>query len=218
MENMPELMDYLGNKLWHLENTYLVLSEVYLHYNVAVDKEAAQAYLKVINSHKGFFMPVVKALEFELYTGMHSYLGKKDARSLGKAVNKLASSKGGIDLTKQYDELLNKHTKIIHAIEVLRDKRLAHDDVEVIEVGETLTSDAQFISLFKDVKIFLNSVMRRYNKAEWFMDGDAREAIKDTHDLMNTLLRGESQRLNEIDVEFTDVSYRSGKTKWLASE
>lgn len=47
------------------------------------------------------------------------------------------------------------------------------------------------------------------------VDGDAREAIKDTHDLMNNLLRGEASRLSEIDVEYTNGVFTDGKSRWL---
>jgi hypothetical protein len=50
------------------------------------------------------------------------------------------------------------------------------------------------------------------------MDRDSREAVSDTHNMMNNLLRGEAQRVSEIDVEYIDGVFEDGRRKWMADE
>lgn len=217
LEAHNKLIDYLGFKLFDLEDTYLVLRELSLHYNRAAAGEAANEYLKVVNSNKGFFVPVIKALEFKLLVGIHSYLGKKDDRSLGKAINKLQAEKAGMNLVSEYNALVEKHKKLLDSVKIMRHKRLAHDENIEIDEVETRSSDKQFMDLFEDTKNLLNKVQGHFENYIWFMDEDARESIKDTHDMMNNLLRGEAQRIGEINVEYNHELFKSGRIKWLKS-
>jgi hypothetical protein len=50
------------------------------------------------------------------------------------------------------------------------------------------------------------------------MENTARESVKDTHDMMNNLLRGEAERLSDINVEFIDGAYEDGRRKWMSSD
>src|SRR5690606_12992046 len=67
-------------------NYYLIYSELGLHYNKRVNEDAAKAYLKVINSEKGFFIPVQNALRSALTVELNSFIVSEDAESLRSAI------------------------------------------------------------------------------------------------------------------------------------
>lgn len=217
-ESVKELLDYLGQRLFHIEDYYLVYSELGLHYNKAVNQDSSKAYLQVINSHKGFFLPAQEALRATLTVELCSFVVKKEQKykSIGRAINELRSLKDAPNLSGDYNALLKKHSNIISHIEKFRNQYYAHKSFADLLKLPT-SSDKEFQDLFADLKELLNKAYGYFDNTIWFMDGDARESIKDTHDMMNNLLRGEAQRISEIDVEYISAVYRDGRSKWMKS-
>ncbi|MCA9318433.1 hypothetical protein KDA06_02200 [Candidatus Saccharibacteria bacterium] len=216
-ESVKELLDYLGNRLFHIENYYLIYCELGLHYNKAVNEDSSKAYLKVINGHKGFFMPVQESLRATLTVELCSFIVKKERKykSLGKAIDELKQLPNAPDLNSKYDNLLTSHANIISHLEKFRNQYYAHKSfADLLKLPKS--SDKEFQELFKDIKDLMNEAHAYFGNTIWFMDDDARESIKDTHDMMDNLLRGESQRLSEIDVEYISEVYRDGKKRWLS--
>ncbi len=217
-ESVRSLLDYLGRRLFSIENYYLIYSELGLHYNETVNPDSSKAYLKVINSHKGFFVPVQETLRATLTVELCSFVVQKERKykSIGRAIDELKTLKNAPDLNGDYDALLQKHSNIISHIEKFRNQYYAHKSFADL-LNLPTSSDKEFQSLFEDLKELLNKAHRYFGNAIWFMDGDSRDSIKDTHDLMNNLLHSEAQRLSEIDVEYISGIYGDGKRKWMGS-
>ena len=217
-ESVRSLLDFLGQRLFHVENYYLIYSELGLHYNKAVNQDSSKAYLGVISSHKGFFLPVQETLRATLTVELCSFVVKKEQKykSIGRAINELKTLQGAPDLSSDYDTLLQKHSNIISHIEKFRNQYYAHKSFADLLKLPT-SSDKEFQNLFEDLKQLLNKAHNYFGNTIWFMDGDSRESIKDTHDLMNNLLRGEAQRQSEIDVEYISGVYEDGRRKWMKS-
>lgn len=211
------LLQYLAQRLFHIENYYLIYSELGLHYNKAVNPDTAKAYLDVINSYKGFFLPVQEALRATFTVELCSFVVKKERKykSIGKAIDDLKSLPNAPDLNSQYNSLLSKHANAIDHIEKFRNQYYAHKSfADLLKLPSS--SDKEFQDLFADLKRLLNKAHSYFGNAVWFMEDSARESLKDTHDMMNNLLRGEAQRLSEIEVEFIDGVYEDGRRKWMA--
>lgn len=210
---IKKLIDDINSKFFHIENAYLVRREIYLHFNKAVNKETAEAYLKLINSHKGFFMPMLEAT-LSFYTiGLNSLVSSNDKKSLEKLVNKLQVN--GVDYRKNLEELREVHQKTLKSLTDLRMEYFAHAGNIDLNLVDPISEDAH-IKLFDDLKNFLNKVNSEvFHNVVWHMDEEAREAIKDTHDMMDNLLRGEAQRISEIDVEYIGETFIAEKKKWL---
>lgn len=217
-ESVRSLLDYLGRRLFSIENYYLIYSELGLHYNRTVNPDSSKAYLKVINSHKGFFVPVQETLRATLTVELCSFVVKKERKykSIGRAIDELKTLENAPNLNSDYDALLQKHSNIISHIEKFRNQYYAHKSFADL-LNLPTSSDKEFQDLFEDLKELLNKAHRYFGNALWFMDGGSRDSIKDTHDLMNNLLRGEAQRLSEIDVEYISGIYEDGKRKWMES-
>lgn len=214
-ESVQELLIKLGNQLFNIENYYLIYSELGLHYNIRVNEDAAKAYLEVINANKGFFMPVQNALRSALTVELNSFIVSQDAESLQGAIKQLRQLEGAPDLTKNYEDLTLKNANIMSHLMDFRNKYYAHKSGQDLSTL-TPSSDKEFQELFEDIKELFNKVSSYFGQAHWFMEGDARESVKDTHDMMNNLLRGEAQRLSEINIEFIDGLYGDGRRKWAS--
>lgn len=214
LDETKKLLDYLGQRLFNIENFYLIYSELGLHYNKAVNPDSSKAYLEIINSHKGFFIPVQEALRATLTVELNTFIVSKDFKSLRRAIELLKDIKGGVDLTAEYKDLEEKHANALKHIKDFRKKYYAHKtNAELSKLKSS--SDKELQELFEDIKSLLNKAHAHFGKANWYMEGDSRESVKDTHDLMNCLLRGESQRLSEINVEYISEVYKDGKRKWM---
>lgn len=215
-EEVKSLLDYLGRRLFHIENFYLIYCELGLHYNKAINPDSSKAYLEVINSHKGFFLPVQEALRATMTIELSSFIISKDNKSIRKAIEDLKNISGGLDLTSEHNKLLKKHAKIIDHIEKFRNRYYAHKtNADLLKLPTS--SDKEFQELFIDIKGLLNKAHGHFKNAIWFMEDDSRESVKDTHDMMDNLLRGESQRIREIDVEYISSVYEDGKREWMKS-
>jgi len=213
-EEVKKLLDYLGQRLFHIENFYLIYSELGLHYNKAVNPDSSKAYLEIINSHKGFFMPIQEALRATLTVELNTFIVSKDFKSLRRAIELLKDIESGVDLTAEYENLKEKNGNVLKHIEEFRKKYYAHKTSADLSKLRS-ASDKEYQELFEAIKELLNKAHGHFGKANWYMEGDSRESIKDTHDLMNCLLRGESQRLSEINVEYISSIYESGKRNWM---
>lgn len=216
-EEIKQLIDKLGQQLFNIENCYLIYSELGLHYNKSVNSESSKAYLEVINSNKGFFIPVQNALRLAFTVELNSFIVSNDQESLRKAIECLKKLDGGPDLTADYSTLKSKNIKILKHIGGLRNQYYAHKS------GQDLlklppSSDKEFQELFVDLKQLFNKAGSYFGQQHWFMEADSRESVKDTHDMLNNLLRGESQRISEINVEYLSDIYEMGKTRWLQSD
>lgn len=216
-EEIKQLIDKLGQQLFNIENCYLIYSELGLHYNKSVNSESSRAYLEVINSNKGFFIPVQNALRLAFTVELNSFIVSNDQESLRKVIEYLKKLDGGPDLTGDYSLLKSKNIKILKHIGGLRNQYYAHKS------GQDLSklppsSDKEFQELFIEIKKLFNKAGGYFGQQHWFMEGDSRESIKDTHDMLNNLLRGESQRISEINVEYISDMYQIGKAKWLQSD
>jgi hypothetical protein len=209
-----KLLNKLGSQLFNIENYYLIYSELGLHYNKAVNEDSAKAYLGVINSHKGFFIPTQNALRSALTVELHQFIVANDEESLQKAIVYLSMLDGVLDLNNDYKVLLNKNKNAIKHLSDFRNKYFAHKSgVDTSKL--VASSDKEFQELFTDIKELLNKASSHFGSTTWFFDRDSTDAVKDTHDMMNNLLRGESQRLSEIDVEYTSNVYEDGRKKWM---
>ena len=213
------LLQYLAQRLFHIENYYLIYSELGLHYNKAVNADSAKAYLEIINSHKGFFLPVQEALRATFTVELCSFVVKKERKykSIGKAIDDLKTLPNAPDLNAEYNALLRKHTKVIDHIEKFRNQFYAHKSfADLLKLPSS--SDKEFQDLFAELKELLNKTHAYFGNTVWFMEDSARESLKDTHDMMNNLLRGEAQRLSEIEVEFISGVYEDGRRKWMTND
>jgi hypothetical protein len=216
-EQVQGLLNKLGNQLFNIENYYLIYSELGLHYNIRVNEDAAKAYLEIINSSKGFFIPVQNALRSALTVELNSFIISKDAESLQSAIQQLKLLDGAPDLTDDYASLKQKNANIMKHLTDFRNKYYAHKAGQDLS-KLTASSDKEFQELFGDIKDLFNKAGSYFGQAHWFMEGDARESVKDTHDMMNNLLRGEAERLSDINVEFIDGVYEDGRRKWMSRD
>lgn len=213
--NLP-ILEEVNRRLFHIENAYLVRRELNLHFNRAVNAEASKKYLAVINSHKGFFVPVLESTLCYNLIGLNALLSSNDKKSLQKLVNKMQAD-GIADFRQDLANLRTKHEQSLNTITDLRMEYFAHfGEIDLNSVGAV--SEDAYIELFEDTKIFINKINGVFGRSVWYMDGDANETIKDTHDLMNNLLRGEAQRVSEIDVDLTSKIFEDGKSRWMKDE
>lgn len=215
-EEVKKLLNELGQQLFNIENYYLIYSELGLHYNKAVNPESSAVYVEMIDSHKGFFIPIQNALRSALTTELNTWIVSKDYESLRSAIESLRCLDGAPDLTTDYVNLKSKNANIMKHIEDLRNKYYAHKtNANLAKL--TSSSDKEFQRLFVDIKELFNKAYGYFGHTTWYMEGSSRESVKDTHDLMNCLVRGESQRLSEINVEYISRIYESGKQNWMKS-
>lgn len=212
-EKINILIDDINEKFFHIENAYLVRREIYLHLNKAVNIETANAYSRIINSLRGFFAPILEST-LSFYTiGLNSLVSSNDKQSLEKLVNKLQVN--GVDYRQNLEALRKTHENTLKSLTDLRMGHFAHAGGIDLNLVDPISEDAH-IRLFDDLKNFLNKVnLEIFHNVVWYMDEESREAIKDTHDIMNNLLRGEAQRLNEIDVEYISDTFTAERKKWL---
>jgi len=216
-DRVEELMKYLANRLFCIENFHLVYSELGLHYNKVVDPNSSQTYFNVVNLHKGFFVPVQESLRATLTVELNSYIVSKDRDSLGSAIDQLKNLAGGPNLMEDYANLKHKNANTLKHVKEYRNKYYAHKSgVSLTELPAS--SDKGFQDLFVDIKNLLNKAQAYFGSTTWFIDDDSRESVKDTHDLMDNLLRGEGQRISEINVKYISDSYRYGRKKWMETE
>lgn len=216
LREIEKMLDKLGEQLFKIEDMYLVYSELGLHYNKAVDPKSSEMYLKLINLHKGFFIPAQQALRAALTVELYTYILSKDFLSLQQAITHLKNAENGIDLLEDYVRIKARNKNILKHLGKYRNGYYAHKTNATLSKFPN-SSDKEFQDLFEDIKTLLNKAAGHFNKAHWYMEGDSRESIKDTHDMMNNLLRGETQRLNEIDVDYVSKLYQSGRDKWMKS-
>jgi hypothetical protein len=215
-ESVQSLVDYLGRRLFNIENYYLVYCELGLHYNKSVSEDSSKAYVNTINLHKGFFIPVQECLRATLTVELCSFVVKKERKykSIGKAIEDIKKLPEAPDLSRDYNRLLTKHANIIKHIETFRNQYYAHKSfADLLKLPPS--SDKEFQDLFTDLKKLVNKLHAYFGNAVWFLEDDARESIKHTHDLMDNLLRGEGQHLNEINVEYISSVYLDGRKKWM---
>ena len=211
-EDTKQLLDYLGARLFSIENYYHIYSELGLHYNKAVNQASSKKYLEVINRHKGFFMPVQEALRATLTVELCSFVVKKERKykSIGRAIDDLKGLPGAPDLNDSYDALLEKNSNTISHLEKFRNQYYAHKSYADLLTLPT-SSDKEFRELLDDLEELLNSAMRYFDAGMWFMKD---EAVDDTHSLMNNLIRGEAQRVSEVETEYISEVYRHGRNEW----
>ena len=208
-----KLVNDINQKVFHIENAYLVRHEVYSHFNSAVNTDSAEAYLKVVSNHKGFFLPLLEGAQSYTMNNLNRLVSSNDKKSLEKLINKMQAAGEG-NFMADLDKLRQKHTTILKTITDLRMEYFAHlGEIDLNTYNPV--SDDDYIKLFEDVKDLINRLNNVYGNTVWYMDGDANETIKDTHDLMNNLLRGEASRISEIDVEYLSGVFSDGKSKWL---
>lgn len=214
-EEIKKLIDKLGQQLFNIENCYLIYSELGLHYNSSVNAESSKAYLEVINSNKGFFIPVQNALRLAFTVELNSFIISKDQESLRSIIEYLKNN-NVIDLLDCYISLKQKHSKILKHIGGLRNQYYAHKSGQDLSKLPA-SSDREFQELFAEIKEIFNKIGSHFGQHYWFMECNSRESIKDTHDMLNILLRGEAQRMSEINVEYISDIYDIGKRKWMES-
>lgn len=215
-DQVKELIRYLAQRLFHIENYYLIYCELGLHRNKAINQDTSKAYLNVINQHKGFFIPVEESLRCTLTIELCSFVVAKERKykSLGRVIDELKKLPEAPDLSSNYNKLVNKHKNIIVHIEKFRNQYYAHKSfADLLKLPSS--SDQEFRALFADLKDLLNEADSYFGNVTWFMDDESSEAVNDTHLLMNNLLRGEAQRIQEIELEYISESYRSGRRDWL---
>jgi len=208
-----ELLEKINKRFFHIENAYIVRRELYLHFNKAVSPEASIKYLEIINSYRGFFVPLLESALSYALIGLNALISSNDKQSLQKLINKIQTD-GLADFRTELKTLRTKHEKTLSSIADLRMEYFAHlGDIDLDEVEPV--SDDDYIKLFEDTKTLVNKINNEYGRTVWYMDGDANETIKHTHELMNNLMRGEAQRLGEIDVEYISTVFKDGREKWL---
>jgi len=216
-EDVQGLLNELGKQLFNIENYYLIYSELGLHYNKSVNEDAAKAYLEVIDSSKGFFIPAQNALRSALTVELNSFIVSQDVESLQSAIQYLKQLEGAPDLTKDYADLKKKNANVMKHVADYRNKYYAHKSGQDLSKLAT-SNDKEFQELFEDIKELFNKAGSYFGQAHWFMDRDARQAVNDTHHMMNNLLRGEAQRLSEINIEYINDVYEDGRRKWMSSD
>lgn len=208
-EGVKELLDYLGARLFHIQNYYHIYSELGLHYNKAVSPESSKVYLDVINRHKGFFMPVQESLRATLTVELCSFIIKKERKykSLGRAIDELAQLPDAPDLRSEYNQLLNRNANVVSHIEKFRNQYYAHKSfVDLLKLPPS--SDKEFQELLADMIKLLNKANSYFGGAVAFMD----DAIADTHALMNNLLLKEG--LDEAQIGHISSVFEVGRSEW----
>ena len=94
-------------------------------------------------------------------------------------------------------------------LEKFRNQYYAHKSfADILKLPPS--SDKEFQELFADIIDLLNEANSYFGNSVVFVD----DAITDTHDMMNNLLRGEKQRLEEVQVEYISALYEAGRNKW----
>jgi hypothetical protein len=210
-ESVKELLDYLGNRLFHIQNYYQVYSELGLHYNKAVDSESSKVYLGAVNEHKGFFMPVQECLRATLTVELCSFIVKKERKykSIGKLIDDLKELPKAPDLNEKYDQLLRKNANIANHLEKFRNQYFAHKSfADSFKLPPS--SDKEFQELLSDIFKLLSEANAYFETDIYFVDA----ASADTHNLMNNLLRGGSQRFDDAYIEHISNRYEAGRDKW----
>ena len=208
------LVDKINALFWNIENAYTVRREIYLHYNVSVNREAADAYLKIINGYKGFFIPLMLSAQSFFIIGLNQLVNSTDKRSIEKLVNKL-QAEGIKDYRKELMELRKKHEKVLRFLTELRMEQLAHLGELKLETLDPV-SEHEIMQLFEDTHELLDGInMDVFGNQVWREDRITRETIKDTVDVMNVLLMGEQQRLNNNHVNYLSKVYENGRDRWL---
>lgn len=213
LEEIKKLLDYLGRRLFHIENFYLIYSELGLHHNKKVSEESSKAYHEIIKSHKGFFIPAQEALRATFTVELNTFIISRDFRSLRRVIELLKEVDGGVDLTTDYSNLKTKNANVLEHIKGYRNKYYAHKTNSNIAKLKP-TSDKELQELFEDTKNLFNEAYAHFGHSVGYMEGELRESIKDTHSLMNSLLQGEAQELSKT-VQHISNTYHDGRKKWM---
>jgi len=203
----------VGLRLFAVRSAYLVWRELGLHTNSRVDPEASKAYLGGINTHKGFFVPVINALDCYLPVELDTIINQSGKDSFQQLIKGMRGI--GKDYQSEFLVLIKKHSDAIKKINTLRDKVYAHKDRKVNLSMMTMPSVQQYDELFEDLQNFFNRITSdALDHSTWFFQDKDMEAQADTHLVMDNLLRGEAQRINEIDVELHRKLFEDGRRHW----
>ena len=213
--NSKVLLDGINERIFHLENSYLLRREIHMHYNSAVSKEAADEFRSLINMYQGFFMPMLEGALAYTLVGLHALVGSYDKQSIARLIVELKAERKN-DYTENLTALRTKHRKTLKSIKDLRHGHFAHfGDLDLDKVKPI--SEDDYISLFEDVKVVIQELNSEFGNTVIFFDGQARQTIRDTHLAMMNMLRGEKARIDQIDIDSLDKLYEHGKDSWLNS-
>ena len=203
----------LGFRIFNIKSAYIVWRELGLHTNSRVGADTSKKYLEVINQHKGFFVPIIGALENYIINELHTLFTRSKEKSVPDFVRVLKSE--GKNFESDLELFMKQHKDALGKIKTVRHKLTAHKDKKVEVNKIEVPNIKQYDELFHDMERLFNKITSEaLNSSFWFYEDNSTEAQRDTHLLMDNLLRGETQRINENDVNYYRDLFNIGRSKW----
>ena len=160
---------------------YSTLSELRLHTNIQVSKEASGYYVrKVMNKYPGFFIPAMESMRKMFYISLYSYIGAYVGK--GDKVMLRSSDKGSLanylysgtrrarkaKAVQEFEFMCLSHRKELEYLHKLR-QSLAHYENEKITGGHLIFGDTETIEILNHLAEVLYLLgYQRGNKLDKF--------------------------------------------------
>ena len=182
-------------KSMNLYKEFFVCTE-YSHYQTFVinlmkffdkDKDALsiKSLIKKIQKHKEAFTP-------EVLRSVYPHLEQIGAET----ESYLPIDQNTID---HFEQLCEKHKDLISNLKNLRDKKLAHTDIKVIEGDQSTFIPNEVEELIVGIQEMFNKLSKSFDKSFTTWDHLKEDSIRSTQFLFENLERGEIVRLEEIE-------------------
>lgn len=110
--------------------------------------------------------------------------------------------------------LREKHDALIGILKIIRDKQIAHTDIEIIENKETVRSfvPKEVIELIEAIQQMFNKLSSRFESSTTVWDHMKRDSVGQTKYLLENLERGENAMREEFSKEYKEKWDRGPKT------
>lgn len=193
MENRNEILTYFRSNIFEAKCAYNAWKMLYCARSKnIVGEQLAERYVKIQKCHNDFF----GITERSLFTAwviliLHAFDKNNKSYSLKKVDQQL------------YDDFLseNDNQKMINNFKTVRDKMLAHRDIDVKPEDRIMPSIDDTDKFIKRLEEFYNKLCGiKENSSTSFQNTE--EVKRDTERLYINIERGESIRLKEIDIKY----------------
>lgn len=192
-----ELLQQMSGKIHVAHSAYYVWKWLEQARNLNSGKDIAEKNVEIMNRQRNFFKVALEG-SFDLFIlNLMIFFGRDDTLSMKKLLQKITISdaeRGAID------DILNKHENTIrNVLKRIRDKDIAHFDINIDRTLPNKIVYKEIEDLFESVGEIFNILSRNFNQSFWIFDHIDIQMKGDMEYLFENLERGEKGRIEEID-------------------
>lgn len=197
------MIDQLSGRLHTAFVSYHVWKWMEQSRNINIGEEKAYKNLEIMNRQINFFQTTLRGAFYSFVIDLAMFFDRQTpALSIDKIIGRIELS---LEAQTRIQNLRNLNQEKLLMLKNLRDKEIAHLDMDVDRTQKKNLIYAEIEELFSAVQEIFNIVTNSFNRSVWAWGPIEKEVDHDMKWLFENLEEGENKRLVEINKKW-DIS------------